>query len=188
MSYLQQTKKIFFGLGNPSKKYENTRHNAGVRALSFLKNTENPQVQISKSLDLSEVNVFNNNTYLFPNTYMNESGAALIEYIRYYKINALDLYLLFDDLDIKIGKYKITEKHFPKDHNGVSSTTNALEKAVKRGQLASYKITAIRIGIDGREGERIVPSADYVLGKFTAQEIEIIDEEVLPQILADLKV
>ena len=141
--------KLFIGLGNPEKKYINTRHNAGF-------------VVINKLLE----NNINNNIAKKSPINMNNSGEFVKKLINYYKISLDNLYIIHDDLDIKLGEYKIQKGKGPKDHNGIISVEE---------ELKSKDFWRIRIGIDNRDVNNFISGEEYTLQKFTEDEYKIIN-------------
>ena len=109
--------KLFIGLGNPDKKYENTRHNVGHLLISRL--------PPSKS-------------HLKSDNYMNESGIFVQKQIHFYKIEPSSLYLIHDDLDLPVGEWRLQFDRSPAGHHGVESVIEHL------GTQAFWRI---RIGI-----------------------------------------
>jgi len=196
--------KLIVGLGNPGKKYEKTRHNTGFLVLEELKEqVTNFQFPISNQL--SNLNFQTEKRFesemlrkkevllVKPDTFMNESGRAVAKLKNFYKINLDDLYVIHDDLDLKLGEYKIQKGVGPKVHNGVLS----VEK-----ELGDKGFWRVRVGIDNRGRKitqseqsrpesRTVPMSDfsgedYVLGRFSRQEQEIVDG-VIEKIVKEIK-
>lgn len=99
--------KLFVGLGNPGKKYENTRHNIGKTVVSKLESTSG---QKFASID----------------NYMNESGIGVQKLVHFYKIKPEDLYLIHDDLDLPVGEYRLQFDRGPAGHHGVESVIQHL--------------------------------------------------------------
>lgn len=107
---------------------------------------------------------------------MNESGIFARKLVEQYKVNTADLWIIHDDLDIKLGYYKIQKGRGPKDHNGILS----IEK-----ELGSKDFWRVRVGIENRKtilnsklqimNERKTPGDAYVLQDFTKEEKGIID-------------
>ena len=178
--------KVAVGLGNPGKEFENTRHNTGFMVVEkIIKNLElrvksaswRIKFRMNKKfkaevlkLDAKRYSLGTDLLLVKPQTFMNTSGEAVLRVLKYYKINKLDnLFLIFDDLDIELGKYKIQFGKGPRKHNGVLS----VEK-----QLASKDFWHIRIGIaqpENKKKEGIVTGKNYVLGKFRIEERELLD-------------
>lgn len=172
--------KCIVGLGNPGAKYEDTRHNLGFALLD----------QIVAHLELApfqeqgkfKAEMTRNDDpihhwfFMKPQTYMNNSGEAVGEFVRFYKLPLNDLLVIHDDLDLPFAKMKHVVDRGPAGHNGVQSIIDA---------LGSQSFHRIRIGI-GSSKEAGIPSEDYVLQKFSADEKEKISgllETVLDDIL-----
>ncbi len=159
--------KLIVGLGNPGNEYLNTRHNAGfvfvdqmAGGVRFL--SENK----FESLVCRDKDVL----FVKPQTFMNESGRAVRKVMDYYKLSVSDLILVHDDLDLKLGEYKIQTGVGPKVHNGVSSVETS---------LPDKNFLRVRLGVDNRgELGRAVSGSDYVLGKFGKEEVEELEETI----------
>jgi PTH1 family peptidyl-tRNA hydrolase len=163
--------KLYVCLGNIGKEYENTRHNAGFlfgeAYIQYLKNiNSNPQTKEHKDYTLISFKE-NNTLFLFPKTLMNLSGRALVEFLAYTNI-ITHIIIVHDDLDLLLGEYKINRLKGPKNHNGLISIEEALQ---------TKDFTRIRIGIENRN-ELKISGLDYVLYKFTPEELIIIDKTI----------
>ncbi len=135
--------KLVVGLGNPGSKYENTRHNAG-------------------HVLVDRINSMKSNLKAFKtDVFMNNSGRAVKKLVDFYKIPMDELYVAHDDLDIPLGEYKIQKGVGPKVHNGVLSVEEF---------LGTSDFWRVRIGVDGRDGDRSIPGEDYVLQDFNEGE------------------
>lgn len=155
--------KLIIGLGNPGKEYENTRHNIGFMVLdNYL---ENPTWQ-KKFNALYTTLVLNNEKVIFikPETYMNLSGNSLIEFVNYYKIKLEDILVIHDDLDLPIGTFRVKINSSSGGHNGVKSI---IEK------LNTNSFARLKIGVS--KNNNINPK-DYVLGRFTKEELDILNK------------
>lgn len=102
---------------------------------------------------------------VFPQTFMNLSGQAAQAVLSFYKISADDLCVAYDDLDLKLGSFKMTD-HGPKGHNGVN---DIVEKV--KGSFAQ-----IRLGVDNRELRNRIAGMDYVLMNFAEDELTMLNE------------
>lgn len=154
--------KIYLvGLGNPGKKYERTRHNSGFRLLDLFAEKMNIQWKHNASLQAEiAANPEKGLVLMKPQTFMNKSGEAvrgLVKYGGQYD----KLYIAYDDLDLALGVYKIQFDKGPKIHNGVNSI---------REMMGDTPFWNVRIGTDTRIGDRSMPSEEYVLQPFTAEE------------------
>ena len=180
--------KIIVGLGNPGGKYINTRHNVGFAALgkfiqSQIKNeklkmkNDNVKFKISKRLkaEIYETRIRDQKVVLAkPVTFMNKSGEAVRRLLQYNNVTIEqcnnDLYLIHDDLDIPLGKYKIQFGKGPREHGGVESVERA---------LGTKDFWRVRIGVEHRDSENRISGEKYVLQEFTKEEKKIIDGVIL---------
>ena len=151
--------KLVVGLGNPGTEYENTRHNTG-RILVGL---------IEKKLD--KENNKQKIKFITPDTFMNNSGRAVVPLVKSKK-DLKDLVVIYDDIDLPIGKMKISFNRSSGGHNGLQSIIKALK---------SEEFLRIRIGIapatpSGKikkpTGEKNV--INFILGEFKKPELETI--------------
>jgi PTH1 family peptidyl-tRNA hydrolase len=175
--------KLIIGLGNPGEKYKNTRHNVGFVIVDKLKAKLNANADWERNdkfkaeiCKLSLVDAI----LAKPQTFMNESGKAVSRFVNFYNFDKEDLWVIHDDLDLKLGEYKIQNGVGPKLHYGVS----AIEE-----NLDSKQFWRVRVGVDNRlEGNRI-PGEVYVLQNFTEEEIYKISpviEEICTNLMTDL--
>lgn len=154
--------KLIVGLGNPGKEYENTRHNSGFCVMDEL--AKECQVQIEqkkfKSL-IATTRIHGEQVMLMkPQTYMNNSGEAVIEAVKFYHIDLEDILVIYDDMDMPIGKIRLREKGSAGGQNGVKSII---------AHLHTQDFKRIRVGI-GKDSR--VPVVDWVLGKIRKEELE----------------
>ena len=147
--------KLVVGLGNPGEEYENTRHNAG-RILAGL---------VEKKLSQNKIK------FLTPDSFMNNSGKMVASFIKTKK-DLKDLVVIYDDIDLPLGKMKISFNRSSGGHNGLQSIIKALK---------SEEFLRIRIGtapstpggkIKKPSGEKAV--LNFLLGEFKKPELEII--------------
>ncbi|HOW23828.1 MAG TPA: aminoacyl-tRNA hydrolase [Sedimentibacter sp.] len=154
---------IIAGLGNPGKEYTNTRHNSGYMVLEYL--AEKLDVKLNKlkfNSVYGETSINGEKVMLVkPVTYMNKSGMAIGEIIRFYKIPTENLVVIYDDIDIPLGTLRIRPNGSAGTHNGMKSIISAIGSEFPR----------IRIGI-GRNQE--MDLADYVLQEFSPSERDIL--------------
>lgn len=177
--------KLIVGLGNPGDQYENTRHNAGFIVLDEIqKELSFPEFQFNKKFEaeISEGTIKGEELPLGssspkdlkvilakPQTFMNLSGKSVASILIFYKIPIENLIVLHDDLDIELGAFKISKDSSAAGHNGVTSIFET---------LGTQKITRVRIGIEGAEKklERQMSGSDFVLQKFSQEELETIQK------------
>jgi PTH1 family peptidyl-tRNA hydrolase len=169
--------KVIVGLGNIGERYEKTRHNIGFIVVDYL--AERLGISFNNSPKHFSF-VAKNKDYILvkPQTFMNESGKAIRAICDYFNINVEeDLIVAHDDLDIEVGQFKRQQGRGPKVHNGLASTYQ---------YLGTNNFLHMRIGIDGRNGDRSIPGSNYVLSNFSQEEskkikdvIEYIGQELL---------
>ncbi|MCF7794746.1 aminoacyl-tRNA hydrolase [Patescibacteria group bacterium] len=166
--------KIIVGLGNPSDKYKKTRHNIGFDILDwYLKEPKWQENKKFNSLTYEE----GGNLYIKPQTYMNKSGEAVSKALHYFKLTPKTwglfqkkdydlsdvLIVIHDDLDIELGKIKISENSSSAGHKGVSSIIS---------HIKTKNFIRIRIGIKKPLTSQNIPTEKYVLSKLKAEEFE----------------
>ena len=177
MRYNREVMKVIVGLGNPGPEYTGTRHNTGQLLVERISdrllptNKDGYGWRRKKNLLVAE---FPGLTLVkSAGIFMNESG-RMISDIRYLG-GEKDLFIAHDDLDIRLGDYKVQFGVGPKVHGGI----NSIEATLKTDQF-----WRIRIGIDNRKVS--VDGEAYVLEKFSPEEKEILDgvlEKVADEIL-----
>ncbi len=167
---------FIIGLGNPGKQYEETRHNVGFATSDAIASkVQSSKYKVQKKL-FAEVVKVDDLILAKPTTYMNESGKAVSALLAFYSNNsnsqqliANSLYVIHDDLDITLGEYKIQFGKGPKIHNGLNSIYQ---------HLGTDQFWHVRIGVDGRGGDRTIAGKNYVLGKFVGEEKRTIDSVI----------
>jgi len=179
--------KLIVGLGNPGKKYTNTRHNIGFDVvLRFWEARLKKEGAFSPwkfekkfQADISTSALGQNKIILaLPQTFMNNSGSAVKELSGFYKIKPEDILVIHDDIDINLGEFKIQKNRGSAGHNGVESIIIAIN---------SKNFSRIRIGIRNEEARDKMPTEKFVLEKFTLEESalleKIIAEDIIPALL-----
>ena len=139
--------KLIVGLGNPGEKYIETKHNVGFMLVD----------KICKDLDLKFTadKIFQKVYFVKPTTFMNESGKAVQALLAYYGLDIEDLLVIYDDLDMEVGKIRLRSKGSAGGHNGIKSIIK---------HIGSQEFKRIKIGIGRpKEGMTVV---QHVLGKF----------------------
>ena len=181
--------KLIIGLGNPGTQYAQTRHNAGFRALDFLREHfgfENFHRESRFHAEMSVGTVAGEKYLLIkPTTFMNRSGQAVSLLMQYYKLTPNDITVIHDDLDIVPGTLKTTLSSRAAGHNGVQDIID---------HIGTQDFFRIRLGI-GRPSPSISPpdtlpsscqsTHDYVLEKFSARERMLLESlfKELPNLL-----
>lgn len=165
--------KLIIALGNPGKKYIETRHNAGFLMIDYLQKTLNfPDFKFEKKFnaEISENKVGNEKIILSkPQTFMNNSGQSVQTLINFYKVPVEEIIVIHDELDLKLGDFKISQNKNASGHNGVLSIFN---------HLGTKDFERIRIGVDNRteDQRKNISGSDYVLGRFTKEELNILND------------
>ena len=118
--------KLIIGLGNPEPDYSNTRHNAGKDILNLFAKTNEATFNFDKSYNLHTFKLSNKSIIVKPDCYMNESGLSIAKIINFYKLDHSDVMVLYDELDIILGEYKLCLGKGSNIHNGIVSLYNAL--------------------------------------------------------------
>ena len=153
---------LFVGLGNPTLDSENNRHNVGFKIIDSL----NKKFSLSKQKPkfkglLTTGNVDNQKIYAIkPLTFMNNSGICIRELIEYFKIDAENVIVFHDDLDVEFGKIKAKFGGSNAGHNGIASIDKFIGKDYSR----------VRIGIGKPKNN--IEIGDYVLQNFDEDEIQ----------------
>ncbi len=157
--------KLIVGLGNIGKKYENTRHNFGFLVLDRLahqrkfkfKDSTKFQGAWASESDPAHKKIF----YLKPSTYMNLSGSAVQALAYFYKIEAKDVFVVYDDLDLALGSVRLARGGGAGGHKGIQSIMNA---------LGIREIPRLKLGI-GKPKHEGQETADHVLQSFNSEEM-----------------
>lgn len=156
--------KIVVGLGNPGPRYETTRHNAGFMVLDLL--AEKLQIDFSKQAHFSSIaegRILGEKLLLMkPQTFMNLSGKAVRDAVNFYKIDLADLLIVYDDMDLDVGRLRIKQGGSGGGHNGMNSIIS---------NLSSQNLSRIKIGIGRPNREQ---PADYVTMPFTDRDWELV--------------
>lgn len=161
--------KLVVGLGNPGKKYDATRHNVGfavVDALAAGPGVGSAQERFDAAIaewrpDADKV------LLMKPLTYMNLSGRAVRAVVDFYRLEARDLLVVCDDINLPLGKLRFRARGTHGGHNGLRDIQSHLG-------TTEYARLRIGVGAPGEEGETI----DYVLGKFRPVERPVIQEAI----------
>ncbi len=166
--------QIVVGLGNPGEQYKNTRHNAGWLALGYMvENGDFAKLGETEKFDAviwdvavardAEHSSDGKILFVYPHTFMNNSGDAVAKIIDYYKVSPADLLVIHDEVDLPLGTIKFTAGASAAGHNGVQSIIDALR---------TQDFRRIRVGIETRESRDVLPTDAFVLQAFTAEEMK----------------
>jgi len=152
---------VIAGLGNPEKKYEMTRHNMGFRIIDALAGRFNISMTEQKHKGLIGKGIIGGNKVILvkPLTYMNLSGETLIDIYKYYKVDLDNIIVIYDDIDLDVGKLRIRKKGSAGTHNGMRSIVKC---------LGSGDFPRVRVGVSKpMKGQDL---ADFVLSRFRKEE------------------
>lgn len=159
--------KLIVGLGNPGKEYEKTRHNVGFDIVDQLAE----ELSIKNFKDkfqglLAEGTIRGEKVLLLkPQTYMNLSGNSVAQVIKFYKIDPkTEMVVIYDDMDLPLGKLRIKEKGSAGGHNGIKSIISHLGQDFLR----------VKCGIGKAQNK--AENINFVLGKFSKDEQNLMDE------------
>lgn len=160
------------GLGNPEKKYDNTRHNIGFDAIDLLSDKFGIALTRTKFKAVYGDGYIGSERVIIakPQTYMNLSGMSIEEIAKFYKIPNEDIIIIHDDISLDIGRLRIREKGSAGGHNGLKSIIS---------HLGGDDFIRIKIGVGAPKHEDY-DLADYVLGSFSEEE-----RKVLSPVLSD---
>lgn len=165
---------VIAGLGNPGKQYENTRHNIGFIAVNYLAAKHNIDISKIKFKGiLGEGKIAGERVIILkPQTFMNLSGESIAEVLNFYKLQNENLIVIHDDISLSTGRIRIRKKGSDGGHNGLKSIIY---------QTKSDSFTRIKIGVGDKPNEWDL--ADWVLGKFSDDDIKVLSKSV--EIAAD---
>ncbi len=161
---------IIVGLGNPTKEYENTRHNIGFMTIDALAEKYNIHVIDCKHKALIGKGIIGGTKVVLvkPLTYMNLSGEAVRAVVDYYKVDSTnELIVIYDDVSLDVGQLRIRKKGSAGGHNGIKNII---------ANLGDDTFLRIKIGVG--EKPKGYDLADYVLGHFSKQELEVMKESL----------
>lgn len=166
--------KLVVGLGNPGKKYKSSKHNVGFMCLDHFANLNKLDFKLDKKFEGEWVKI-DNYILLKPHTFMNNSGKSIKKMLEYFDIELDDLLIIYDDLDLPLGKLRLREQGSPGGHNGIKSVLS---------HLSCQSFKRVRIGIDRNS---VIETKNYVLADFSKKEMETISEsiEITSKIIED---
>ena len=157
---------LIVGLGNPEEDYSKTRHNMGFNVINKLANQYDIEINKNKFKGLIGKGEIEGQKVILlkPQTYMNLSGESIKEVVEFYKIEIDKLLIIYDDMDVDIGKIKLRKKGGAGSHNGMKSVIDCLN---------SEEFSRIRVGIGKPEDKSDM--INYVLGYIPENEVKELD-------------
>ncbi|AIK70624.1 TPA: aminoacyl-tRNA hydrolase [Streptococcus agalactiae] len=150
--------KMIVGLGNPGSKYNDTKHNIGFMAVDRIVKKLDVNFTEDKNFKAEIGSDFINGEKIYfikPTTFMNNSGIAVKALLTYYNISIKDMIIIYDDLDMEVGKIRFRQKGSAGGHNGIKSII---------AHLGTQEFDRIKVGIGRPNGRMTV--INHVLGKF----------------------
>jgi PTH1 family peptidyl-tRNA hydrolase len=163
--------QLIVGLGNPGTKYAQTRHNVGFDVLDIL--AKRCQISLSERKQFQGIygeGISSNNTkirLLKPQTFMNLSGQSVRSTIDWFKLSPASVLVVYDDLDLPLGKIRLRLSGSAGGHNGMKSIIS---------HLGTQNFPRVRIGIGKSSGDK--DTIAHVLGKFSAPETSVVGEVI----------
>lgn len=169
--------KLIAGLGNPGKKYDQTKHNTGFMALDHYLSKNNLDLDKDKFEGLWTKQKVNGEDVIFlePQTFMNDSGKSIAQVANFFKIAPEDILVIHDDMDMPIGKIRIRANGKSGGHNGIKSIMAC---------LGTNNFNRLKIGIRHPQKESVV---SWVLSPFNDEQQKLMDAafEVSENIIND---
>ena len=162
---------IVAGLGNPGREYNMTRHNIGFEVIDYIADKHNVRVNKLKYKSVyGEMNIGGEKVFLVkPQTYMNLSGDSLYDFVHFYKVPIENLIVINDDISLDPGRIRVRAKGSAGGHNGLKSIIYMLQ---------SDEFPRVKMGV-GAPPVKEYDLADYVLGRFTKDEIPVMEEAII---------
>lgn len=159
--------KLVVGLGNPGKEYDKTRHNIGFSFLDYYAKCNNLKFTFSKRFNAESCSFnFNKEKIILikPHSFMNLSGIIVAKYMKFYDLSGDDILVIHDDLDMNVGKIRLSYDSSSGGHNGIK---NIIEN------IGTQKFYRLKIGISNNND---IDTKDYVLGRLNGDDIKIIND------------
>lgn len=157
--------KLIVGLGNPGKKYDNTRHNIGFMVIdNYVREKKLDSYSWKKKFNALylQADIHGEKViFLKPQTYMNLSGEAVFAFVNFFKIDMNDILIISDDLDLMTGNFKLKANGSSGGHNGLKNIEEC---------LGSTEYKRLKIGISK---DKSVDTKDYVLGKISSCDLGV---------------
>ncbi|MEO0458509.1 MAG: aminoacyl-tRNA hydrolase [Cyanobacteria bacterium P01_A01_bin.114] len=169
--------QLLVGLGNPGSKYDRTRHNVGFEIIdTFAKGWQIPisaHKRFQGSAGEGRTAKGERLILLKPMTYMNNSGRAVRAVVDWYKLSPTSVLVIYDDMDLPVGKLRLRQSGSAGGHNGMKSIIS---------HLGTQDFPRLRVGIGSAnksQGDRDGGVVSHVLGKFAPQDRKVMDAVVL---------
>lgn len=163
--------KMLVGLGNPGSKYERTRHNVGFMVIDELARRHGIDVSRSEKDALTGRGLVDGHSVMLvkPQTFMNLSGRAVSRLFHYYMEDLDDLLVVYDEIDLDLGRLRIRTNGSPGTHNGMKSIVR---------DLATSDFPRLRFGVRGETYSKTRDLAGYVLERFSEEEFPYVRDAI----------
>lgn len=180
--------KLIIGLGNPGKNYEKTYHNVGFLFIKYLSGEKSTKVRKFEFIRAD------NKILIKPLTFMNDSGEAVKEAVKYFGIKPEEILIIHDDSDIELGKFKLSFGRGSAGHKGIESIIQALKTSTKDGSaLGGKNFWRLRIGIrHGKKADLPLPTGRQApkarktkAGEFVLTKISKANQEILENVFEE---
>ncbi len=157
--------KIVVGLGNPTAQYVGTRHNVGFSVINELAEQYNISMEVKKHKAIFGKGIIEGEKVILamPQTYMNSSGESVRELVDYYKSKPQSVIVVYDDINLAVGRLRIRKKGSAGGHNGMKNIIR---------HLGTEDFPRVRVGVG--EKPKHMDLADYVLSKFDKEDLPVI--------------
>lgn len=170
---------VIVGLGNPGDRYAQTKHNIGFITIDYLAEQNNIKMNKTKhKAIIGEGSIGGEKVLLVkPQTFMNLSGQSVMDIVGFYKVPPQNLIVIYDDIDLPVGKVRIRPSGSSGTHNGMRNIIYLIN---------NQEFPRIRIGV-GKQPD-YMDLADYVMTKFTGEEKSLMEEAVKKSAAAALEI
>lgn len=159
--------QIIICLGNPGKKYEKTRHNLGFVIANFLAEKHDLTFKYNKKLDAG-ITKSKDFILVKPQTFMNLSGQSGIKILKYYKVKPEQIWVIHDEIDLPLGKIRLSKNASSAGHKGIESIIQ---------HLGTKNFFRFRVGVGNEISQmRKIPSEKFVLQNFNKSELKKVKE------------
>lgn len=160
---------LIVGLGNPTDKYEGTRHNAGFEAIDFIAKKHNINVVHNEHKGITGKGLINGTKVMLvkPQTYMNLSGECVIELCKYYGVEPEEVLVISDDVTLDCGKIRVRKKGSAGGHNGLKDIIAWLD---------TQEFPRVRVGVGKlpEHGDMVA----HVLGRYNEEDRKLVNEAI----------
>ena len=158
---------LIIGLGNPENEYKNTRHNMGFNTINILAEKYNIQLNKNKFDAICGDGIIEGKKVVLvkPQTFMNLNGRSVVQFVNFYKTELENVLVIYDDMDVEVGKIKLRKKGGSGSHNGMKSVV---------AELNSQDFPRIRVGIGKPEFDHDI--INYVIGSIPEEEKQLLEQ------------